>query len=197
MTKGFPVLKAHRQVKDPDLRKEMVDLLADCPDTVPWDMVVAHEEQVRRNHSQSVQRLSERGGLAPDELYYALRDRDLLALGRPRTDQEKVKDLRDAIEFIKSFAQRSPDAGSGGHEVAIVWNGDEDSFQRVMHVTQEGVRALSHNGSSISFPVFENGAFGQKTFSVGDEIRFRFSSDTHPVVVSYYTHFPPQEAKRK
>ena len=39
-----------------------------CPRDVTWELVAAHARQAERNHSQSVERLAERGGLAPLEL---------------------------------------------------------------------------------------------------------------------------------
>lgn len=34
---------------------------------VPWEMLAPHEAQAQRNHSQSLQRLAERGGLSAGE----------------------------------------------------------------------------------------------------------------------------------
>ena len=34
---------------------------------VPWAIISAHEEQAQRNHSQTLNRLAERGGLIPSE----------------------------------------------------------------------------------------------------------------------------------
>lgn len=45
------------------------------PRTVPWAAVEEHAEQANRNHGQTVQRLAERGGLAPSELLAVLEDR--------------------------------------------------------------------------------------------------------------------------
>jgi hypothetical protein len=44
--------------------------------SLPWPMVEAHERQAQRNHSQSVARLAERGGLAPCEACAVLEDRE-------------------------------------------------------------------------------------------------------------------------
>lgn len=38
-------------------------------------MIAPHEEQARRNHDQSLQRLAERGGLTADEALAILEDR--------------------------------------------------------------------------------------------------------------------------
>lgn len=48
----------------------------DVPLSVPWEMVSPHEKQADENHSQTLARLAERGGLAPCELIAVLEDRD-------------------------------------------------------------------------------------------------------------------------
>jgi hypothetical protein len=40
----------------------------DKPLTVPWDFLAPHEAQAQRNHSQTLKRLAERGGLCPTEM---------------------------------------------------------------------------------------------------------------------------------
>jgi hypothetical protein len=47
-----------------------------CPRLVPWAFVAPHEERAQRNHSQSLERLAERGGLSPTELLAVVTDRD-------------------------------------------------------------------------------------------------------------------------
>lgn len=44
------------------------------PRSVPWDLVKEHERQAERNHSQSLDRLAERGGLSPKELWCVIHD---------------------------------------------------------------------------------------------------------------------------
>jgi hypothetical protein len=39
-----------------------------CPRSVPWEFVVEHAGGCMRNHSQTPERLAERGGLAPAEI---------------------------------------------------------------------------------------------------------------------------------
>lgn len=43
---------------------------------VPWDMIAPHEAQAHRNHSQTIARLAERGGLAACEALAVLEDRE-------------------------------------------------------------------------------------------------------------------------
>lgn len=40
--------------------------------SVPWALVAPHEERAQRNHSQSLRRLAQRGGLTAQELYAVL-----------------------------------------------------------------------------------------------------------------------------
>lgn len=47
---------------------------------VPWEAVAPHEAQAQKNHNQSLKRLSERGGLGIEELFYVLSDRDFPSL---------------------------------------------------------------------------------------------------------------------
>ncbi len=43
---------------------------------IPWQFVAPHERQARRNHSQSLATLAQRGGLSIRELFAVLTDRD-------------------------------------------------------------------------------------------------------------------------
>jgi hypothetical protein len=56
----FPVL--NQQNCRPSERKTM-------PRSVPWSLVEPWREQAYANHEQTLERLAERGGLAPEELY--------------------------------------------------------------------------------------------------------------------------------
>jgi len=64
------------QILWPYTRQE-VDALESlgCPRSVPWSLVAPHEAQAQRNHGQTLERLHERGGLAPCELCAVLEDR--------------------------------------------------------------------------------------------------------------------------
>lgn len=42
--------------------------------SVPFDFVAPYENQAQKNHSQSLKRLKERGGLGPLELYYVMKE---------------------------------------------------------------------------------------------------------------------------
>lgn len=77
--KIFPVLGGHKDLKG-----------------IPWKLVQSHEGQTKRNHSQSLQRLAERGGLDPLELYAVLHD----------WDWSIMKDLNISIEEAISFIKQ-------------------------------------------------------------------------------------------
>lgn len=47
-----------------------------APESIPWEWLIEHEEQAKRNHRQSLERLAERGGLSPMELYAVMHDLD-------------------------------------------------------------------------------------------------------------------------
>lgn len=59
----FPVLRGQS-----DLSR---DVRARWPRSVPWSFVEAFREQAEANHDQTLERLAERGGLAPDEMWLA------------------------------------------------------------------------------------------------------------------------------
>ncbi len=69
-------------------------------DSVPWDLVAAHERQAARNHGgQSLERLAERGGLGLIELAFVLLDRPYMAASPPKASRNKVRE--DALRYIK------------------------------------------------------------------------------------------------
>lgn len=57
MNDGFPIMHSY------------------CVQSIPWEMAVPHARQCERNHQQTLQRLSERGGLDPTEMVAVLEDR--------------------------------------------------------------------------------------------------------------------------
>jgi hypothetical protein len=46
------------------------------PRSVPWDFVEPFRAQALRNHSQTLERLAARGGLAPEEIHAAAHRKD-------------------------------------------------------------------------------------------------------------------------
>lgn len=59
MSDQFPVLRS--RWRDPQ-------------ESIPWSVIAPHERQALRNHSQTLRRLAERGGLAWTEMLAVLTD---------------------------------------------------------------------------------------------------------------------------
>lgn len=55
------------------------------PRTVPWSFVEQFRAQAERNHDQTLERLAERGGLAPDELWLAAHGKSLFPMPDEKT----------------------------------------------------------------------------------------------------------------
>lgn len=47
---------------------------SDAPASVPWSMLAPHEQRAAINHGQSLERLAQRGGLAPGEIFALVHD---------------------------------------------------------------------------------------------------------------------------
>lgn len=74
-----------------------------CPTLVPWGFVAPHERQAQTNHSQSLARLNERGGLSPAELVAVLEDRRLRF--HAETDVDAVPRL---LQLLGDYQARHP-----------------------------------------------------------------------------------------
>lgn len=59
MSRHFPVIRNYREPG---------------PRSVPWEIVEGHERQAHLNHGQSLERLAERSGLCPQELWCIVHD---------------------------------------------------------------------------------------------------------------------------
>lgn len=69
-------------------------VLGACPESVPWSMVEPHRAQALANHSQTLERLAERGGLAPSELHAVVHDRPWRPLARDEAVAWLVERMR-------------------------------------------------------------------------------------------------------
>lgn len=74
----FPILRT----------KEEIEL--GFPSNVPYSTVERHSEQLRRNHSQTVERLADRGGLGVEELYCAAEKLSLSWVGKLKYSQDEL-----------------------------------------------------------------------------------------------------------
>lgn len=62
MDKLFPIHSSDREVPN-------------CPKGIPWEVIAPHEEQALNNHSQTLEKLAQRGGLGLIEMYAVLSDK--------------------------------------------------------------------------------------------------------------------------
>lgn len=71
---------------------------------VPWDLMLKHERQAQRNHSQSIQRLAERGGLSAEEAVAVLEDRDFYPAPGEAKAHERLMEIigLDAMEQLQA-----------------------------------------------------------------------------------------------
>lgn len=56
--------------------KELIKKYPNCPVSVPFELL--HEIQAKHNHSQTLQRLAERGGLYPSEMIAVIAKRPFI-----------------------------------------------------------------------------------------------------------------------
>lgn len=64
----------------------------DCPRSVPWEKIAPYEKQACGNHSQTLQRLAERGGLSPGEIRCAVEEKGLFR-GRKWDEAQQAEDV--------------------------------------------------------------------------------------------------------
>lgn len=67
----------------------------DAPRSIPWRLIAPHEKQAIQNHGQTLERLNERGGLDPKELYAVMHD-------LPWRSTINIS-IYDAVEWLKSL----------------------------------------------------------------------------------------------
>lgn len=79
--KMFPILFNYR-VKD-EIEEVRAALGVSIVIALPWPMLAPHEQQAQRNHSQSLERLAQRGGLACCEAVAVLEDRPHRSMRAP------------------------------------------------------------------------------------------------------------------
>lgn len=126
----FPVL--NQQNCRPRDRKTM-------PRSVPWEFAEKFRAQAEDNHDQTLERLAERGGLAPEEMWCAAHGKGLFtgpgmrvgvdeqiaidwlyeASGEPTPEETRQKRLAHYKETLKRLAF---EAGANGIEVTYTVN---------------------------------------------------------------------------
>lgn len=95
-------------------REEVILKERGCPRSVPWEFVAPHEKQAKRNHDQTLQRLSERGGLSPMELVCVIEGRKF---------DTSLKDIDAAlmlVEFLRDWEPKQEPTMSSKIEKSII-----------------------------------------------------------------------------
>jgi len=77
-----------------------------CPDFVLYEYVAPHEVQAERNHSQTLERLAERGGLSLRELYAVCHDRHYFDLFGYQGSKPGAPSIEDCLTFALSLTRR-------------------------------------------------------------------------------------------
>jgi len=72
--------------------------------TIPFRLIKPYEDRVRRNHSQSLERLAQRGGLGAIELYAAIRE-------IPLNEAMRNVSAEDARRIINQWIKEIEDRG--------------------------------------------------------------------------------------
>lgn len=86
-------------------RRKQLSALA-CPTSVPWAFIEQFSRTVKYNHSQTLERLAERGGLGPSEMMAAITN-DTKWWDEP--DEKCIPALKEAIRDW--YGERSEDGG--------------------------------------------------------------------------------------
>lgn len=67
MKRQFPIMRNYS-------RRAQAPGAVEPRKSIPWAMLAPHEDRAMRNHGQTLERLAQRGGLAPCEALWILRD---------------------------------------------------------------------------------------------------------------------------
>jgi hypothetical protein len=99
----FPILMSHDAGKKVgEARKSGCAVMVVA---LPWEMIAPHEDQVQKNHSQSLKRLAERGGLGWCEAVAVLEDRPWGQMLPPGSANARLVELLDEFRArIKEVA---------------------------------------------------------------------------------------------
>lgn len=113
---------------------------------IPWDMILPHERQALRNHSQTLKRLAERGGLSASEAVAVLEDRDFRRMG----EAEAHHRLAGLVAAFAAPPPPAPDAA--GEDDAAYWKGvAERALSKQIDMVRENDEAMSKMRSALEW----------------------------------------------
>lgn len=75
----------------------VMDAPTGCPQFVPWWLLAPFEPQAKKNHDQTLERLNERGGLAPCEMLAVIEGRRWRKMDDTEAGRQLAKVVADAI----------------------------------------------------------------------------------------------------
>ncbi len=90
----FPIIQGSAERFDP----------SGAPESIPWGLLEPHEAQAVRNHSQSLRRLAERGGLSTCEAIAVIEDRRWCKMER----KDAAEKLNDMVADWKRLQKKPP-----------------------------------------------------------------------------------------
>lgn len=100
----FPIMESHYDGYE---RRKDLKAIRDAGHCImvigiPWDLMAQHEEQCLRNHSQTVQRLSERGGLIASEAVAVLEDRRFTSMAEAAAQARLLEIVDDYARTVQA-----------------------------------------------------------------------------------------------
>jgi|HubBroStandDraft_1064217.scaffolds.fasta_scaffold96467_2 hypothetical protein len=112
-----------------------------APDSVPWSWVAPHNEQAERNHSQTLERLAERGGLGISELLAVVENRRyrsmtteemLKGFDEWRAHKMMLSELVQAMQVVNLLDELRGPEGSGNSVTILCVNDNPPPNQAVI-----------------------------------------------------------------
>jgi len=84
-----------------------------CPTSIPWDCIAGHENQAQLNHGQTLDRLAERGGLAPTEAFAIILNVDFFNFWRdfrkrrslPEGSSDHTEETSHAVTYLNRWVE--------------------------------------------------------------------------------------------
>lgn len=73
--------------------QKKMEAYKDLPKSIPMELVEPYRDQAYRNHGQTLERLAERGGLSPKELYCLMKGVSLRQSSFEKITNEMAKDF--------------------------------------------------------------------------------------------------------
>lgn len=144
--------------------ERMFPILGGSPKSIPWPVIQPFDGQAKRNHSQDLERLAQRGGLGPEEAlavltmvdYYKLpkmtrpeavlrltalvKERQALAAAPPAP---AALDAAGMIEKTRDRLVEAVEAWGDGHDAGRVYNAHQSAVIKALNAYLDAKAALA------------------------------------------------------